>query len=302
MDVAVWIMSDRSWEGALATARWAEATGYHSLWYADHLMPFRADGSSDGGDTLECWTVLAAIGAAVPRLRLVSMVSPVSIHHPVLLAKRAVVTDQISGGRAVLGLGAGWQENEHTAYGFPLLAPGARVDRFAEAIEIIHRLTRGERLTFDGAYYQLADAPLAPGPRSGSLPLLVGSGGQRMLRLTARWADEWNTWGDPDEVGRRTQRFFAACDAENRDPSTIRRSAQAIIYYVRTAAERTRAEQKATPNRTLIGGASELIDQINRYAELGVDEFAIGDYTFGETREQRMEMFATFHADVIAKL
>ncbi len=302
MDFAVWIMSDRSWDGALATARWAETTGYRSLWYADHLMPFRADGASDPGDALECWSVLAAIGAAVPRLRLVSMVSPVSIHHPALLAKRAVTTDHISGGRAVLGLGAGWQQNEHSAYGFPLLTPGPRVDRFAEAIEIVHRLLRGERLTFDGSYFQLTDAPLGPGPLNGSLPILVGTGGSRMLRLTARWADEWNTWGDPDEVGRRTQRFLAACDAEGRDPSTIRRSAQANIFYVRTAEERSNAERRATAGRTLIGGASELVDQIGRYAELGLDEFAIGDYTFGETTQQRLEMFAAFHADVISKL
>jgi|CXWL01.1.fsa_nt_gi alkanesulfonate monooxygenase SsuD/methylene tetrahydromethanopterin reductase-like flavin-dependent oxidoreductase (luciferase family) len=302
MDFAAWIMYDRSWEEAAQRANWAEAAGYHSFWYADHLMPFTEDGSTDPGDALECWTVLAAIGAAVPRLRLVSVVSPVSIHHPVLLAKRAVTTDHVSGGRAVLGIGAGWQHNEHTGYGWQLLEPGPRVDRFAEAIEIIHRLLHGEQVTFDGTYYSLADAPLGPGPVNGSLPILVGTGGQRMLRLTARWADEWNTWGDPDEVGQRTQRFLAACEAEGRDPATIRRSAQANIHYVRTADERAKAEKDFTAARTLIGGASELIEEIARYAALGVDEFAVGDYTFGETREERTDRFAAFHEDVISQL
>ena len=304
MDFATWTMFDRTWDGALQRAQWAEAAGFRSFWYADHLMPTTKDGSTDPGDMLECWTVLAAIGASVPRLRLVSMVSPVSIHHPVLLAKRAVTTDQISGGRAVLGIGAGWQVNEHAGYGFELLEPGPRVKRFAEAIEIIHRLLRGEPLTFDGTYYSMKDAPLSPHPVNDSLPILVGTGSPLMLRLTARFADEWNTWGDPDEVAVRTQRFLKACDLEGRDPASLRRSAQANIYYVRTAQERAKAEQQASPipNRTLIGGAAELVEQLGRYRDLGVDEFAIGDYTFGETTEERTDKYAAFHADILTQL
>lgn len=302
MDFAMWTMYDRSWDEALERARWAAAHDYTAFWYADHLMPFTEDGSTDHGDAQECWTVLAAIGALVPRLRLVSMVSPVSIHHPVLLAKRAVTTDHISGGRAVLGIGAGWQVNEHAGYGWELLEPGPRVKRFAEAIEIIHRLLHGERVTFDGAYYSLKDAPLGPGPLNGSLPILVGTGSPRMLRLTARFADEWNTWGDPDEVARRTTRFLAACEAEGRDPASLRRSAQANIFYVRTADERAKAEKEASADRTLIGGAAELVEQIGRYTELGVDEFAIGDYTFGESREERTFMYNAFHADILTQL
>lgn len=302
MDFAMWSMYDRPWDEALERAKWAEASGYHSFWYADHLMPFTEDGSTDPGIVHECWTVLAAIGATVPRLRLVSMVSPVSIHHPVLLAKRAVSTDHISGGRAVLGIGAGWQVNEHSSYGFELLEPGPRVKRFAEAIEIIHRLLHGERVTFDGSYYKLAEAPLGPPPLNGSLPLLVGTGSPLMLRLTARYADEWNTWGDPDEVGVRTKRFLTACEKEGRDPATLRRSAQAYVFYVRNAEERAKAEKDATAGRTIIGGAAEIVDQLGRYAELGIDEFAIGDYLFGETREERNEGYERFHADILTQL
>jgi alkanesulfonate monooxygenase SsuD/methylene tetrahydromethanopterin reductase-like flavin-dependent oxidoreductase (luciferase family) len=137
---------------------------------------------------------------------------------------------------------------------------------------------------------------------NGSLPILVGTGSPRMLRLTARWADEWNTWGDPDEVADRTQRFLIACEAEGRDPASLRRSAQANIYYVRTPDERAKAENDAAANRSLIGGASELVDQIGRYADMGIDEFAIGDYTFGESRQERAEMHAAFHADILSQL
>ena len=302
MDFAMWSMYDHPWDEALERAKWAEAHNYHAFWYADHLMPFTEDGATDPGDAQECWTVLAAIGAVVPRLRLVSMVSPVSIHHPVLLAKRAVTADHISGGRAVLGIGAGWQINEHDGYGFELLEPGPRVKRFAEAIEVIHRLVRGERVTFEGTYYSLKDAPLGPGPVNGTLPLLVGTGSPLMLRLTARFADEWNTWGDLDEVGVRTKRFLTACEKEGRDPATLRRSAQAYVFYVRNAEERAKAEKAAVADRTIIGSAAEVVDQLGRYEELGVDEFAIGDFNFGETREERTEGFNRFHADVLTQL
>ncbi|MEQ1874193.1 MAG: LLM class flavin-dependent oxidoreductase [Ilumatobacteraceae bacterium] len=303
MDFAMWAMYNRSWDEALERAQWAEAHHYNAFWYADHLMPYTEDGSTDDGVAHECWTVLAAIGAAVPRLRLVSVVSPVSIHHPVLLAKRAVSTDHISGGRAVLGIGAGWQVSEHTGYGFELLEPGPRVKRFAEAIEIIHRLLHGERLTFDGTYYSLKDAPLGPPPVNGSLPILVGTGSPLMLRLTARFADEWNTWGDPDEIVVRTKRFHTACEKEGRDPATLRRSAQAFVFYVRNAGERAKAEKEAMAGRSIIGSAAEIVEQLGRYKELGIDEFAIADSDFfGETREERTDGYARFHADIVTQL
>ncbi len=298
MQFSVWPSYDRSWSETLSLAMWAEQSGFLSFWYADHLMSQAEDGES--GDAHECWTVLAAIGALVPRVRLVSMVSPVTIHHPVLLAKRATTTDHISGGRAVLGLGAGWMVEEHSAYGFELPEPGPRVTHFAEAIEIVHRLFREDSVTFHGSSYQLTEAPLAPKPVNGTLPLLVGTGSPRMLGLTARWAQEWNTWGDPDEVGRRTERFVTACESVGRDPASMHRSAQALVFYAPTAAARTAMEPRAVVGRSLIGGAQELIDQLARYAELGVDEFAIADFTLGETPEERRETYETLHSDVLS--
>jgi alkanesulfonate monooxygenase SsuD/methylene tetrahydromethanopterin reductase-like flavin-dependent oxidoreductase (luciferase family) len=288
---SVWPSYDRTWDETLALATWAEEAGFDGFWFADHLMPFRADGSPDPGDALECWTVLTAVGALVPRVRLVSMVSPVTIHHPVLLAKRAITADHVSGGRVVLGLGAGWQQNEHTAYGFDLPEPGPRVSRFDEAIQVVRSLVHEPSTTFQGAHYQLTEAPCEPKP-VGPLPLLVGTGAPRMSRITARFADEWNTWGDPDVVAQRTEQFDAACDALGRDPRTIRRSAQALVFL-------GDATDDAMPGRTLSGSDQQLVDQMNRYVELGVDEFAIPDFTLGETAAQRAESFAHLHANVL---
>lgn len=298
MQFSVWPSYDRSWSETLSLAQWAETNGFQSFWYADHLMSSLADGES--GDALECWTVLAAIGAIVPRLRLVSMVSPVTIHHPVLLAKRATTTDHVSGGRAVLGLGAGWMVEEHTSYGFDLPEPGPRVGRFAEAIEIVHRLFREESVDFHGESFRLTAAPFSPKPVNGTLPILVGTGSPRMLRLTARWAQEWNTWGDPDEVGRRTERLLTACDAVGREPGELHRSAQALVFFTPTESARAEAQEHLVAGRSLIGGTQELIDQLARYVELGVDEFAIPDFTLGNSPEQRRDTYAALHADVLS--
>lgn len=291
MKFSVWPSYDRTWDETLALATWAESAGFDGFWFADHLMPFRPDGTPDPGDALECWTVLTAVGALVPRVRLVSMVSPVTIHHPVLLAKRAITADHVSGGRVVLGLGAGWQQNEHTAYGFDLPAPGPRVSRFEEAIQVVRSLVHESATTFHGEHYHLTDAPCEPKP-VGPLPLLVGTGAPRMSRITARHADEWNTWGDPDMVAQRTAQFDEACAAVDRDPSTVRRSAQALVFI-------GEASDEAMPGRTLSGSDQQLIDQLNRYVELGVDEFAIPDFTLGDTAEARAESFAHLHANVV---
>jgi alkanesulfonate monooxygenase SsuD/methylene tetrahydromethanopterin reductase-like flavin-dependent oxidoreductase (luciferase family) len=294
---SLWPSNGRSWEETLELAHWAEQSGLDGFWYADHLMPFRIGGVADPGDAHECWTILTAVGALVPRVRLVSMVSPVTIHHPVVLAKRAVTADHVSGGRAVLGLGAGWQENEHVAYGFDLPAPRQRVDRFAEAIEVVQRLLRsqpGESVRFAGSTFPLAEAPLAPRPVGDRLPVLVGTGSPRMLRLTARWADEWNTWGDPDQVRVRTESFLAACDREGRDPSTLRRSVQALIFL-----DGGPPGEQPVAGRSLVGTSGALVELLQRYADQGVDEFAIPDFNLGSTHAERMDVLERLRTEVL---
>ena len=297
MRFSLWPSNGRTWDETLELARWAERSGLDGFWYADHLMPFRIGGVADPGDAHECWTILTAVGALVPRLRLVSMVSPVTIHHPVVLAKRAVTADHVSGGRAVLGLGAGWQENEHVAYGFDLPAPGPRVDRFAEAIETVQRLLRaapGESVDHTGTHFRLTAAPLSPRPVGERLPVLVGTGSPRMLRLTARWADEWNTWGDPDQVRTRTDAFLTACDREGRDPASLRRSVQALIFL-----DGGPDGEQPVAGRSLMGSAGQLVEHLQRYAAQGVDEFAIPDFNLGASHSERMDVLERLRTEVL---
>jgi alkanesulfonate monooxygenase SsuD/methylene tetrahydromethanopterin reductase-like flavin-dependent oxidoreductase (luciferase family) len=165
------------------------------------------------------------------------------------------------------------------------------VTRFAEAIEIIHRLRTEDAVTFHGAHYHLTDAPCSPKP-VGTLPLVVGTASPRMLRLTARFADEWNTWGAPDENRRRTDLFLAACEAEGRDPAAVHRSAQALVYL-------GAADPTAPPDRTISGSDQQIIEELSRYVESGVDEFAFLDDPLGDTREQRFDAMAHIREAII---
>ena len=159
------------------------------------------------GDTHECWAILPALAATTERVRLGSLVSPTTVHHPALLANRISTVDHISNGRAVLGLGAGWQVNEHRAYGIELPSRGARVERFEEAIQIVRALLdRAARPRSPARTYTITDAPCEPKPIQSPLPILVGTRGSRMMRITARHADEWNTWGDIDAAATKTAR------------------------------------------------------------------------------------------------
>jgi alkanesulfonate monooxygenase SsuD/methylene tetrahydromethanopterin reductase-like flavin-dependent oxidoreductase (luciferase family) len=300
MKFSFWPDNARPWAETLDLARWAEEAGLLSFWYADHYMsqPDDSNGPERGDEAAhECWTMLTALGALVPRLRLVSMVSPVTIHHPVVLAKRVATLDQIAPGRVVLGLGAGWQVNEHQAYGIDLPPPGPRVDRFAEAIEVVHQLLHQDRSNFSGTFFNLDDATFVPRPEQ--LALMVGTASPRMLRLTARFADEWNTWGDPDEIRRRTALFVAACEREGRDPSTLHRSAQAMIFLTNDDATRDKLKERAPAGRSLVGGVAELIDLLGEYVEQGVDEFALPDFTLGKTAQARREVLETLRTEVL---
>ncbi len=298
MQFAVWPGYDRSWDEALSLAQWAEAHGFGGFWAADHFLEFGADDARGDGDVMECWTMLTGVGAVVPRLRLVSMVSPVSIHHPVVLAKRAITADHVSGGRAVLGVGAGWQGNEHLAFGFDLLEPGPRVSRFSEALEVIHGLLRSERCTFHGEYYQVDDVACRPRP-VGPVPILIGSKMPRMARLTARFADEWNTWGDPAQLRERTEVIVRACEAEGRDPGSLRRSAQAMVHLLDDESQRERVAARAAPGQSLVGTAGELVELLQEYVVMGVHEFAVPDFNLGRTPEQRREAYERIHAEVL---
>jgi alkanesulfonate monooxygenase SsuD/methylene tetrahydromethanopterin reductase-like flavin-dependent oxidoreductase (luciferase family) len=302
MKFSVWPSFGRPWSEVVELATFAETAGWHGFWYADHLMPNTEDGTPDDGDALECWTVLAALAPLTQRLRLGSLVSPVTLHHPIVLAKRATTVDQISNGRAVLGLGAGWQVNEHACAGIELPTPGVRVGRFADAIEMVARVLVEQRVTTDGAWFRATDLPFQPKPVQAQLPVMVGTGSPRMSRLTARWAQEWNTWGDPTEVRRRSDIFDAACELEQRDPASVYRSVQGLIFHTDDPAKAAKLRERAPEDRALIGSTAQLIDLIGSYAEMGVDEFIVPDFTLGNTHKERMDAYAMIDEHIVSAL
>jgi F420-dependent oxidoreductase-like protein len=240
-------------------------------------MPNAADVS---GPTMECWTVLAAWAAAVPRVRLGALVSGNTYRHPAVLAKMAANVDVISGGRCVLGLGAGWQENEHQKYGIPFYTLGGRMSRLEEAAHVVTRLLAEDRTTFDGKYYQLDDAPLVPKPVQKPLPLLIGGGGEkRTLRITAQYANEWNVWGTPAILRQKMAVLDQHCVELGRNPRDIQRSAVALLFLSDDQAVIERARGAGRP--VIAGNAAEVRATIQEYIDAGVDEVIIPDFTLG---------------------
>src|SRR5215204_2126693 len=210
-----------SWPELLARTRETEALGFDGLFLVDHFY-----GLFDVMDpTHEAYTMLAALAPFTQSLRLGVLVCGNTYRNPAFLLKQAVTVDHISGGRVDFGVGAGWTEREHEAYGWPFPSARERVDRFAEALEIWDRLQLEERTTYAGQHYQIVDAPFEPKPlQRPRMPALIGGSGPRMLRLAARHADIWNAVGTPDEGGALNQRLDAACAEEGRDPASLVRT------------------------------------------------------------------------------
>ncbi len=203
-------------------ARHVEDAGLDSIWVCDHLLSHPTDDAPAEG-IVEAWTLLAALAARTERVELGQLVTCVSFRNPAILAKMATTVDEISGGRVTLGLGAGWDDREYRAFGVPI---DHRVDRFEEALQVIVPLLRGERVTIDGTYHHANDLVLLPRPTR-RVPTLIAADGPRMLRLTARHADAWNTawYGAPSDALRaKLAEMDAALEAEGRDPAGLRRT------------------------------------------------------------------------------
>jgi probable F420-dependent oxidoreductase len=291
---SLWPRNDRAPADLLDAARAAEEAGWHGIWLADHYMPDTGDATPARGDVYECWALLPALAAVTRRVRIGTLVSPTSVHHPALLAKRTASIDRLSGGRMVLGLGAGWQVNEHHAYGIELEPPGKRVSRFDEAIQIVRSLLSAESTTFHGACYDITEAPCDPKPVQSPLPLLVGTRSPRMLRITARHADEWNTWGTPDQAAEHRAALLRACDETGRDPATLWTSVNCLISLDGSAPPPGRAG--------IFGSAGQLADQLGRYAELGFDEFIVPDWNLGDDPSERAARVARIKDEVLDQL
>ena len=251
----------KDWDQVLEEFLEAEELGFDHAWLVDHLVD--TDGGPEDG-CLEAWTLLGAIAARTTRIRLGVLVSSNTFRNPALLLKEAVTVDHISGGRLTLGIGTGWHEDEHRRYGIDLPQPPERVDRFEEAVEVISLLMKQERTTFEGRYYRLDDARLQPPPvQEPRIPILIAAHRPRMLRIAARYADQWDTFGVmpgaategvDSEIAERIASLDAACVAIGRDPAEIRRSTWATSDALRST--------------------DAYLDFVRHYAGLGFTDFS----------------------------
>lgn len=281
MRFSFWPSPSQCYDDVLMLAEHVQQTGWDGFWYADHFMP-------NAADTLvpwpEAWITLAAIGARVPRLRIGTLVSGNTYRHPAVLAKMAATLDHITGGRVVLGLGSGWQENEHRQYGLEFGSVGERLRKLDEACHVITALFHNQRSNFNGDYYQLQEATLEPKPLQQPMPLMIGGGGEKVtLKITAKYATEWNVWGTVETLRHKMQVLDQHCADLGRDPKTIQRSAVALLFMSEDVSVLERARTGAAQRPSIIGTPSEVQDIVRAYAEAGVDELIVPDFTLGPT-------------------
>jgi probable F420-dependent oxidoreductase len=252
-----------SWRDLALMARLAEEHGFDSIWNADHLIYRFPDKAVQG--PWECWSLLAAWAAVTERVQLGPLVSCTSFRNPALLAKIAATVDEISGGRLVLGLGAGWHEPEYLAFGYPF---DHRVSRFAEALAIIHGLLRDGWVDFAGTYYQARECELRPrGPRPNGPPIWIGSTSPRMLALLATYGDSWNAWARQtlDELAEDREKVDAAMAAAGRDPATVERTVS-LLVDLPTATGRPSEEKPGLKPRA----PEDLAAHLTSYAAAGI--------------------------------
>jgi F420-dependent oxidoreductase-like protein len=289
MRLALWPTLRQTWTEVRDVARHADTAGWDRLYLADHFM---GDAVNDPVEvpTLEVTATLGALAAVTDGIGLGTLVLGNTYRHPAVVANWIATVDQLSGGRAALGIGAGWQANEHERYGIELPAPGVRLRRLAEACEVITGLLRTPPVDFHGESYQLTDGICEPRPL-GPIPLLIGGRGDRMLGLVARWADEWNMWADAPRFAERRAVLHAHCDRIGRDPATITTSAQALVFLTDDEAE-ARAFVERNPTRVSVAGTpARITDFLGELLAVGLDEFVVPD-TFLGRGEARVEALA----------
>jgi len=251
------------WRTVQSFAQAAESHGLDSVWMFDHFFDRSRPWTQA---TQEAWTIVSAVAAVTQRVGIGTLALCTSFRNPGLVAKMAVTADDVSGERLILGLGAGWHDEEYQAFGYPI---DHRVDRFDEALQIIGPLLRGARVSFQGRYYEIRDAELAPKPGR-QIPVLVAGDGPRMLRLAARYADAWNTawFGAPDEELRQlTDAFTAAVEAEGRDPSSVTRTVGMNVRDPSRAA--------SDDDREFAGSIDELAHAIDAHESMGTGHLII---------------------------
>ncbi len=291
MDVCLMIEGQEgvTWDQWVSLAVACEEQGFEGLFRSDHYLSF-VHPKERGA--LDAWATLAALASVTERIRLGTLVSPVTFRHPSDLAKAVVTVDYASDGRVELGMGAGWFDREHAAYGFPFPPTSQRMDILAEQVEIVHRLwDRDEdEVTFEGKHYRLEACPGLPKPlQDPHPPLIMGAGaGPRSAALAARWADEYDVvYVDPATARERHDRISAACEKIDRDPSELRFS---HLTTVLVGSDQKELERKASAlmerqnesgdvgayidgmrSTRLVGTVGQLLERLEEYAAAGID-------------------------------
>lgn len=218
-----------AWPRLVERAQETEALGFDRAWVVDHFF----GGADEMDPTHEAYTILAGLAPVTERVRLGVMVCGNTYRNPVFLLKQAVAVDHISNGRVDFGIGAGWWEREHEAYGYDFPGKGELVGRFGEALDAIHSFQRNPRTTFEGKYYRYINTPFEPKAiQQPGLPIVVGASGPRMLAITARHANIWNTRSPLDEAVRKSRLLDEQCAAVGRDPADIQRSVWPFQSYL----------------------------------------------------------------------
>lgn len=268
-----------SYDDQLAFAQAADRLGFDGFFRSDHYLRGSA-GAGLPGPT-DAWTTLAGLARETSRVRLGTLVSSVTFRQPGILAIQVAQVDAMSGGRAELGLGAGWFEREHEAYGIPF--PARRFDLLEEQLEVITGLwstALGDTYSFAGDHYTLTDAPALPKPVQARVPVIIGGNGPRRTpALAARFATEFNLGFPPlDDIPARVARAHAACERIGRDPATLSLSLAMSTFagagdaeIERRAARAGRSLGQVRDGINIVGGPDEIAERMARYAELGID-------------------------------
>jgi F420-dependent oxidoreductase-like protein len=295
---SVWPNLDRTYEEVLELVATCERLGWHAAYVADHFMPNGEDATPLRGDHLEATTTLAAIAARTSRIGLGTLVAAATYRHPAVLANAFAAIDRISNGRVIAGLGAGWQQNEHASYGIDLGTVPDRIDRFTEYVAVVQSMLSNELTTFHGTYYRLTDAPCDPRPVQSHVPLLLGvKGRRRTMAVAAQFADVWNAWTDPADLATCNADLDERCAALGRDPSTLARSTQALLFM--STDESWLAPFRTNPigRASIVGTPSEVAAVVGDYQRAGCDELIIPGWSLGE-QGRALETLELFDREV----
>jgi F420-dependent oxidoreductase-like protein len=261
---------DVTWEDWLALAEACERLGFDALFRSDHYLSVMGDPARGA---LDAWATVCGLAAVTSTVRLGTLVSPATFRHPSVLAKMVVTADHISGGRVELGIGAGWNEREHRAFGFEFPSMRTRMDRLAEQVEIVHRSWTEERFSFQGEHWTIEDLDALPKPVQSPHPTLLmgGAAGPRAAALAARWADEYNVvMASPEEAAQSRERLRAACEQAGRDPATLRFSLMHPFAVGENEAAVAAQRDRLDAGR-LTGTPHQIVERLREYADVGVE-------------------------------